>query len=124
MHAPLSLQTFWFAVVASAPPTHVIFYFALGSAAVQLLLRSSRLPFPGQSASFSCSGSGTIIRWEKDNTVLNLTNARYSSDQKMSSLVIHSLVKTDTGLYRCVAVVSGIEESDTVYLSVLGKRAA
>ncbi|XP_065843344.1 neural cell adhesion molecule 1-like isoform X2 [Oscarella lobularis] len=90
-----------------------------GSAAVQLLLRSSRLPFPGQSASFSCSGSGTIIRWEKDNTVLNLTNARYSSDQKMSSLVIHSLVKTDTGLYRCVAVVSGIEESDTVYLSVL-----
>ncbi|XP_065843324.1 immunoglobulin superfamily DCC subclass member 3-like isoform X2 [Oscarella lobularis] len=93
----------------------------LGGATVRLALTSNPLPTPGQNATFLCSvtGSGTIIRWEKDNTVLNLTNPRYVSTQKLSSLDILSLVKTDSGMYQCVAMVSGIEESDFFYLDVL-----
>ena len=90
---------------------------------MRLALTSNPLPTPGQNATFLCSvtGSGTIIRWEKDNTVLNLTNPRYVSTQKLSSLDILSLVKTDSGMYQCVAMVSGIEESDFFYLDVLGE---
>ena len=91
---------------------------------MQLDLTSGRLPTPGQTATFSCSvtGSGTIIRWEKDNTVLNLTNVRYESNQKLSSLKIPSLVKTDAGFYQCFAMVNGIEENDFVYLDILGEE--
>ena len=117
---------------SDAPPIWQISSYAfahaihLGSSTVKILFASSDRLLPGQDASLLCSVIGSITfqitRWEKGGTALNLNDSRYTSNPKLTSLGIHKVTKTDTGLYRCVATIDGAEKSGAKYLAVLGKR--
>ncbi|XP_065845724.1 immunoglobulin superfamily DCC subclass member 3-like [Oscarella lobularis] len=103
----------------------LLFYFTIetGSSTVKILFASSDRLLPGQDASLLCSVIGSITfqitRWEKGGTALNLNDSRYTSNPKLTSLGIHKVTKTDTGLYRCVATIDGAEKSGAKYLAVL-----